>query len=308
MGVLFDVATRRRWALAPRVLLGRAATCSVVLERPAVSAEHAVLAWGDDGWELRDLGSTNGTWVAGRQLDLGQRVQVRAGDAFIAGAEPDLILEDDAGPGAVACAPTGEFHTAVDGLVELPHGGLPALLHLDLDGAWVLDVDGKPTAVDDGGEAVLAGGTWRFLVPSPTPNDQTPTRRRYRPSIPPPSGLTLCFEVSRDEESVGLHLRWYGGDLSLPSRAFHYLLLTLARLRAADQAAGVGRDEQGWVATEQLERMMGYGRERINVDIYRARTLLAECGVPSAATLIARRTARREVRIEAASFEITRRG
>src|SRR5688572_31060429 len=36
-----------------------------VLDDPRVSAQHARLAWTGGGWSLQDLGSKNGTFVAG---------------------------------------------------------------------------------------------------------------------------------------------------------------------------------------------------------------------------------------------------
>jgi ABC-type multidrug transport system ATPase subunit len=40
-----------------------------VLSLPMVSSRHAILEPVDDGWQIRDLGSTNGTFVDGRRID-----------------------------------------------------------------------------------------------------------------------------------------------------------------------------------------------------------------------------------------------
>jgi len=50
-----------RAAPGPRVLLGRAEDCTVVVRHPSVSAHHAELLGTPQGWQLRDLGSANGT-------------------------------------------------------------------------------------------------------------------------------------------------------------------------------------------------------------------------------------------------------
>jgi hypothetical protein len=47
--------------LQPVTTLGRAAGCTLPIEDTYVSATHAVLAWRDGRWWLRDAGSTNGT-------------------------------------------------------------------------------------------------------------------------------------------------------------------------------------------------------------------------------------------------------
>lgn len=49
-------------------LVGRARDCDVVLDDPSVSRHHARLRPGTDGWELCDLGSTNGTAVNRRRV------------------------------------------------------------------------------------------------------------------------------------------------------------------------------------------------------------------------------------------------
>jgi pSer/pThr/pTyr-binding forkhead associated (FHA) protein len=46
-------------------LIGRTAPSNLCLQDPKVSSAHARLRWTGAGWELRDLGSTNGTFVDG---------------------------------------------------------------------------------------------------------------------------------------------------------------------------------------------------------------------------------------------------
>lgn len=72
------------------VRIGRAGSSTVTVDDVYVSDEHAEVTREEDGWKVRDLGSTNGTYVngakvtgptaigAGDQLRLGKtRVEVR---------------------------------------------------------------------------------------------------------------------------------------------------------------------------------------------------------------------------------------
>ncbi|WP_259310334.1 FHA domain-containing protein [Cellulomonas sp. P24] len=64
------------------VLIGRAPSCTLVIDDIALSSRHARLFPEVGGWVIEDLGSTNGTFVAGRRIDqptpvpLGAQVRV----------------------------------------------------------------------------------------------------------------------------------------------------------------------------------------------------------------------------------------
>jgi hypothetical protein len=65
-----------------RLVLGRGSGCTVVLADITVSRRHAELVLRDGCWILRDLGSSNGTWVNGRQV---VEAEVRPGDDVVLG-------------------------------------------------------------------------------------------------------------------------------------------------------------------------------------------------------------------------------
>lgn len=58
--------------------IGRGDENDVVLGDTFVSGEHARLAWNGNGWVIEDLGSTNGTFVNGKQVK--RATSVRPGD------------------------------------------------------------------------------------------------------------------------------------------------------------------------------------------------------------------------------------
>jgi hypothetical protein len=65
------------------LVIGRAPGCDLQLSEPTVSRRHAELRRVAGGWELRDLGSTNGTRVNGRRVR--GREPLRAGDVVSLG-------------------------------------------------------------------------------------------------------------------------------------------------------------------------------------------------------------------------------
>ncbi len=66
------------FGLEPVTRIGRRPECTIALDEPFVSAEHAELAYDNGRWWLRDLGSTNGTYLNG--VPVGVATGVRPGD------------------------------------------------------------------------------------------------------------------------------------------------------------------------------------------------------------------------------------
>jgi len=69
-----------------QLLIGRDPECNLVVDAPSVSWHHAQLAIENGEYHLRDLGSTNGTWVNGRRVEQARvttRDTLRVGEAAV---------------------------------------------------------------------------------------------------------------------------------------------------------------------------------------------------------------------------------
>ncbi|MDX1649180.1 MAG: DUF4388 domain-containing protein [Myxococcota bacterium] len=103
------------------VVLGRSRECGLLLRSGQASRRHAAIRRGAGGVVLRDLGSTNGTFVndvrvEGEQaLSPGDRIQV--GDAVV------TLCRVEEGPGATPTTDSGEAQTMV---FERPPGAAPS--------------------------------------------------------------------------------------------------------------------------------------------------------------------------------------
>ena len=82
---------RRNVLSGSRVVLGRSREADIVLQDPNVSRRHAELRRDDGGWQIVDLGSTNGIKVNGRRVD---NQPLRQGDQITIGVT-DLTFELD---------------------------------------------------------------------------------------------------------------------------------------------------------------------------------------------------------------------
>ena len=82
---------RRNVLSGNRVVLGRSREADIVIQDPNVSRRHAELRREDGGWQIVDLGSTNGIKVNGRRVN---NQPLRQGDQITIGVT-DLTFELD---------------------------------------------------------------------------------------------------------------------------------------------------------------------------------------------------------------------
>lgn len=281
-----------------RCLVGRSRRCDLVLTARDVSSEHAILEWSATHWQVRDLGSRNGTFVDDARVTPGARTPLVAGASLRFGAGPAWLLVDADPPCALAVAlADGARRLADAGYLALPGPDDPALaVYQDADGRWLLDQDGAVRPLDDR-EVVDAGGLWRVHLPSAAAGTE-------EAGLVLTSRLRLRFAVSRDEETVALLALAGERRIDLQVRAHHYPLLLLARRRLADRAAGLRPDDQGWLRMDDLLAMLRTKEDHLGVAIHRARAQLARAGVADAAALVERRPGARMLRIGVTDIEL----
>jgi hypothetical protein len=89
----------------PVIRVGRVAEMDIVIDNVSVSRRQAEIERGGNGWVVRDIGSSNGTFVNGERLS-GDR-PLLPGDEIAIGKYSlffERVLADDAGPGIAAPA------------------------------------------------------------------------------------------------------------------------------------------------------------------------------------------------------------
>lgn len=277
-----------------RLLVGRAPSCTLRLDEPHVSGEHATLLWTGKQWELKDLGSRNGTFVDGERVTPGETKVLSRGTQISFGQSDDpWELQEVEAPGAYAVhTGSGRSMTARNQMLALPDAVSPEVVaYPDRAGTWVMEVgdDGARPVVD--GESVQVGDvTWKLYVPD------AHVGTAALDSGPHIDSVTLNFDVSLDEEHVQLTVLHRGNETALEPREHGYTLLTLARARLED--AELPPSEQGWIDRDRLLKMLGTDTNGLNVAIYRARGQLSKAGVEGAAGIVEVRRGQRRIGLE----------
>jgi len=284
--------------LAQRCILGRSRACTIRLDDPDVSGEHALLRWTGGVWELQDLHSRNGTFVDRLRLAPGERTALVSGAVLGFGHPESFVLIDAEGPGMFA-EPVGggEPAEAQGGILALPGPSAPELMVFRGAGCWLVERGGATAEVADGEVLRVDGGAWLLHLPEPLP--QTAKSIVGAPHL---DDLTLRFRVSRDEEYIELVAVSEQGTIDLKARSHHYTLLVLARARLRDQA--LAPEAQGWIHQSELLEQMRVDGSHLHISIYRARQQLGEAGVVGAGRVVERRPGTRQVRIGTAKLEI----
>lgn len=268
-------------------LVGRSGACALRLDATDVSNEHATLSWVEQRWELRDLGSRNGTFVNGSGLVPGKAIQLQREMTVRFGTTgPTWCVVDD-GPPLLAARElaTGAWLTSEHRILGLPNDDAPILsvLHV-VDDGWQVQTTSETRAVRDGEVIPVGEQRWRVHLS----DGVVATVEANGPRPEPTSAPRFIFAVSRDEEQVELLVTSpSAGQRSLGIRAHHYLLLVLARIRKRDGAdVGLTASEHGWVHLDQLAKMLCVDRSHLYVTIYRARRHLAQAGVANANAVV----------------------
>lgn len=293
--------------LGTTVRVGRSKENELVLDDANVSQFHAVLRWIVPGkWEVRDLGSRNGTVLDGKRLVPGKRRVLERGAVLVFGGGQTWTLEDDGRPfPEVRDLVSGDRITSSEHLVTIEGpGGTTADVLEDAPGHWQLEIDGVVTDVVHDQVVTVDGRAFRLGLPLPAPETEEVRLIAPRPATPF-LRTTLTFHVSSDLETILLSVKWPKGTWS-SERAYNRALLALAEARLRDDAsAKLSIHDRGWVYGDELCSLADYeSLNRLNVEIHRARVDFARQRIPGAPAIVQRRRGTGQLRLGTSDVEV----
>jgi hypothetical protein len=274
--------------------------CALAINEPRVSGVHAEIRWNGQGWELKDLGSLNGTYLDGQRIDAGAVKVLRQGSRVAFGqTDREWELVDAAAPLVLVVPIDGGDPVAVENdLVALPSSeDLRATLYRSRDGEWTLErADEAPVTLARGQIFECARRLWRFSCPVSsmgTLASTVDTAERLDLAM-----LRLTLSFNRNQEYV--HVRAIGRTtaVDLGESVYNYLLLRLARRRLDDAERGIPETSQGWVDVSELaEDPMFATPQQLNLAVFRIRKQFADAGIADSARIVERRSSTREMRL-----------
>lgn len=262
---------------------------------------HALLRWTGKAWELRDLGSSNGTFVEGERLEAnGVRVLERGCTVAFGCPSEQWQLTEVRSPQVMAVSEGAETELMEGGVLPLPSAEAPrATIFLAHDGRIMLESESDKLAIEDQHLVDIDGLRFRVCIPYAVVKTESSTDR-------PESvrDLELEFDVSPDEEHIELTGRLARTSHSLGARRHNYVLLLLARSRVESRSDDLPESEQGWVHQDELCRWLKQDLERLNTDVCRIRKQFGKIGVLDPANIIERRPDTKELRIGSPKLHI----
>lgn len=295
MATLKHLSTNTHLPLAARHIIGRSHMCQLQIRHTSVSAVHAELAWDGKVWRLRDLGSRNGTFIAGQRVPAGQAVVLEPGMELGFGVPESLYrFVDDAAPRLIAFS-EDESRVAEHDILCLPSTSECEVMILrDGDERWVLESSEGTRPLEDESSVVVAGKPWQIHLPSSV----LPTREAASARGEALDECVFEFMVSRDGEHVEIRLHHADHVRSLEPRAHAFLLLALARARLQDAAQGrLPEGEHGWMHREDLMKELTIDLHLLNLWVYRARQQLIQAKLCDASKIIERREQAGQLRL-----------
>jgi len=298
MGILENPRQAIAFALSTRTTIGRSSSNAVVLSLESVSGVHASIDWIDDQWNVRDLGSRNGTFLEGDRLPSFEAVVLTKGAAVAFGGPEYSWQLAESGPPQIAARSASGRVLHPDGDVLTIPQAQGANVTLIRDGhEWEYEVDGATQYAVDQMRIGIKSESWTLLVPEVL-SETTLIRGASRIE-----DLTLRFIPNLNEEHIELQAAGQGVREHFDHRAHFYLLLTLARLRLEDaERKDLPLAEHGWIERSEIERLLRIDTQHLNLLVYRARRQFADIGLHDSSAIVERRTGSSQLRIGTADL------
>ena len=247
-------------------------TSDVVLECPMCSRLHAVVRWQAGSWLLTDE-SRNGCELNGKPMVTGRSVKLNVDDCISFPGEPKqsfVVVSDEAPQAVLLGKDSGDIHE-LQRINILPNEEQAECLICNQGDHWLVEQGEAVFPLYDGQTLVLAEREWVFH-PNDLLQDTIPQLHHSKAE----ESLKMTFNISLDEENIGLVMDTDHAQYNLGEKAHHYPMLLLAKQRIVDKDKGIAEKEMGWLSTDVLMHELRTDASHLNILIYRARKAVSQ--------------------------------
>lgn len=278
--------------------VGRGRHCELVIERSAVSVQHAVIRFLHGTWAIRDLGSRNGTYVNGQRVSPGANESrpLQIGDEIVF-AERDELWQfiDDAAPGSLLVPldadgfpDTGRPPMRLEPaqVLALPTASNPVASVYQSGGTWRLEATDEVQELVHGQKLEVGGEAYTVHVANAATGTVDAENLLVERLV---RNARLEVKVSPDEESAAATVRVDTHTHELDGRAFLYLLAYLGRERLRDVARGIDDADAGWVPVGRAcDDLQLSSPEALGLLVHRCRRAIQDFGLDDPANIVDR--------------------
>lgn len=266
------------------------------------SRVHAHISWNGRYWELRDLNSTNGTYVDGVRITKEVDVPLIAGQLLRFGATSTETWEVvDVDP-PLAGARRGDrvIWGTIDFLALPDEETAKVVIRREPDESWIREGASGEEAVADGELVEVDGETWQLSLPI-WPAGTLPGTLPISQSI---TDAALIFTSEGRGAEVSLVVLVGTARHSFEPRKHWEMLMELAKRRLADQERGLPAAECGWMTTQEMSDWLGIPKDLVLLHAHHCRQALKKAGIIDYHDVISRRTVARKMRIGTANLTV----
>lgn len=270
--------------MCDETLVGRSRASDLRLDEPFVSGLHASLHFGDAGWEIRDLGSRNGTRVNGKMLERGSTSTLVTNDQICFGnARQTWVVQSDAPPAPLAISASGLLAVGRGSMLPIPSAEEPEVtVVLDTHHGWMLEPGGSDDArvVEDRETLSVGGQTWTLRVPAGT----AVTRGMPRWEV---SKATVSLRPPANGEVAVIRVDQGAAASTYEVGSAGVLAKVLIQARQ--------HDAEGWIEREKVLGELGITANHLNVLVFRLRKLFGDMGFANAPSTVQRQRGRMRI-------------
>ena len=277
MASLINLYTNEKILINAYHQFGRASLNDTLMEYADISRKHAYLLWEETGWKIFDH-SKNGTTVDCKTL-CQSSVGLRKSSIIQFGCSKSTAWKvlDTNSPCSYLKSTSQKncFIELSSNFLLWPNEEKPEVaFYKASDTLWYADLGSEIVELKNKKRLNFCSDEWVYV------ENQALTRTSDLNDVS--KHACFIFNISPNEEEVGVEIEINDLHINLGERIYHHVLLKLVQQKYLDAQKGYHHEKQGWLMLNQIteylrkELLMDVDEYYLNVQIHRLRKKMVE--------------------------------